>query len=121
MHSRGLQVSGREDARFARPCPNLNVRKRNRNAVKGCRRFDGLLKCRKYSNHGNSCSKGHARLQSNLAGTTLDVELKDKVLHVKGDVQNNDQKRAIDEVIKPLIDQAKASGINILNGAIVKG
>ena len=56
-----------------------------------------------------------------LAGTTLDVVFHDKLLHVKGDVQNNDQKRAIDDVLKPVVDKAKASGINVLNGAIVKG
>lgn len=65
--------------------------------------------------------KGLLAANPQLAGAKLDVVLKDKILHVNGEVQNNDQKRAIDEVVKPLTEKAKAAGINILNGAIVKG
>ncbi len=56
-----------------------------------------------------------------LAGKNLEVMFHDKLIHVKGDVDNNDQKKMIDSVLKPIIDRAKAAGINFLNGAIVKG
>lgn len=56
-----------------------------------------------------------------LAGKNLEVMFHDKILHVKGDVDNNDQKKAIDAALKPIIDKAKAAGVNFLNGAIVKG
>lgn len=56
-----------------------------------------------------------------LAGKNLEVMFHDKLIHVKGDVDNNDQKKAIETVLKPIIDKAKTAGINFLNGAIVKG
>jgi hypothetical protein len=56
-----------------------------------------------------------------LKDLKLDVILKDKVLSVTGDVQNNDQKREIDTVLKPLMEQMKTAGVNFLNGAVVKG
>jgi outer membrane murein-binding lipoprotein Lpp len=56
-----------------------------------------------------------------LKDLKLDVVLKDKVMSVTGDVQNNDQKRAIDDTLKPLMEQMKANGLNFLNGAVVKG
>lgn len=56
-----------------------------------------------------------------LAGTTLKVEAKDKMIHIMGDVKSNDQKRKIDEITKSLESPAQAAGYKFMNMAIVKG
>lgn len=59
--------------------------------------------------------------EPSLAGLNLDAHLMGKVVHITGNVKNNDQKRKIDELVKPMMEKAKAAGINFLNGAIVNG
>lgn len=56
-----------------------------------------------------------------LTGTTLNIELKDKTLHITGDVKSNDQKRKIDEIVKTVEAPASAAGYKFMNMAIVKG
>lgn len=56
-----------------------------------------------------------------LAGTNLKVEVKDKTIHIMGDVKNNDQKRKIDAITKAVEAPAKAAGYSFMNMAIVKG
>ncbi len=56
-----------------------------------------------------------------LAGVSLNVELKDRTLHIMGDVKSNDQKRKIDEIVKTLEPAASAAGYKFMNMAIVKG
>lgn len=65
--------------------------------------------------------QGQFAADTTLAGTNLKVEVKDKMVHIMGDVKNNDQKRKIDEITKTIEAPAKAAGYSFMNMAIVKG
>ena len=56
-----------------------------------------------------------------MAGSNLKMEVKDKTIHIMGDVTSNDQKRKIDEITKTMEPAATAAGYKFMNMAIVKG
>lgn len=56
-----------------------------------------------------------------MAGSNLKMEVKDKTIHIMGDVTSNEQKRKIDEITKTMEPAATAAGYKFMNMAIVKG